>query len=214
MSNKSITIGRKDINNIYIANSKSISGKHCKITQTKVNEYLIEDLDSSNGTFVNDRRVASTLVTSGDSCRLAEFDLDLKIVLSVFNGTNLPQNMTYERLLQEKQTSVAQEQIHKAFAELDAVYQKYIADKKKLRRNSTMKSSGVRAGLSLIPFVGTSLAMLSGASDNAAEKQIDLDEQFKLDYICPKCSSFLGQQPFINLKKKGQCMYCKINWVN
>ena len=43
----------------------------------------------------------------------------------------------------------------------------------------------------------------------------NLANQFKIDYVCPKCGAFLGEIPWESLVNKKQCPVsaCKANWV-
>lgn len=40
-------------------------------------------------------------------------------------------------------------------------------------------------------------------------------QQFKIDYVCPKCGTFLGEIPWESLKNRKQCPVssCKAKWV-
>ena len=42
----------------------TISGRHCQISESP-DGYVIEDLGSSNGTYVNGKRIESTVLKSG-----------------------------------------------------------------------------------------------------------------------------------------------------
>ena len=57
-----ISIGRKPDNDIQIDNL-AVSGKHALII-TILDDSFLEDLGSTNGTFVNDRKVADAVGTS------------------------------------------------------------------------------------------------------------------------------------------------------
>lgn len=52
------------------------------------------------------------------------------------------------------------------------------------------------------------------STSNVPEKMNALNEQFQIDYVCPKCKNFLGFTPFAGLKQKKQCDRCKIDWVD
>lgn len=68
---KTITIGRSVGNNIVI-NKEAVSSKHCKITISDKGEYFIEDLGSTNGTFVNNARIESAKIKKGEFIRLGD----------------------------------------------------------------------------------------------------------------------------------------------
>lgn len=61
----SITIGRKTFNDVVLED-KAVSGKHCEISFENGAVY-ITDLDSTNGTFVNDEPVVRSEIESGDT---------------------------------------------------------------------------------------------------------------------------------------------------
>jgi hypothetical protein len=51
---------------------------------------------------------------------------------------------------------------------------------------------------------------------NPAEKQQALDEEFKLQFVCPNpvCGQFLGMGvPYKSLVRQRLCRHCKTEWV-
>jgi pSer/pThr/pTyr-binding forkhead associated (FHA) protein len=64
-----ITIGRKD-DNILVLSEEYISGHHAKI-YIKNTEYYVEDLNSTNGTYLNDGKLhGRSLLKAGDEIRI------------------------------------------------------------------------------------------------------------------------------------------------
>ncbi len=61
---KTITIGRKEDNDIFIENL-AISGYHAKIDALG-SDFLITDLQSKNGSFVNGKKITSNYLKDGD----------------------------------------------------------------------------------------------------------------------------------------------------
>jgi len=61
----SITMGRQDDNTIVIDNL-AVSGYHAKIDKLG-GEYILTDMQSTNGTFVNDQKVVSHKLSHGDN---------------------------------------------------------------------------------------------------------------------------------------------------
>ncbi len=59
-----LTIGRKPDNDIHIDNL-AVSGRHAKIL-TILNDSFIEDLDSTNGTFINGEKITKHALKNGD----------------------------------------------------------------------------------------------------------------------------------------------------
>lgn len=68
-----ITIGRRPANDIHIDNL-AISGEHAVIVQMG-NDYFIEDLDSTNGTLVNNKSVKKHLLHHGDLIAFGKYEL-------------------------------------------------------------------------------------------------------------------------------------------
>lgn len=62
--NDSLSVGRDSSNNISLDDVK-VSRRHFQIEATEEG-YKIVDLDSSNGTFLNGKRVKSSMITHGD----------------------------------------------------------------------------------------------------------------------------------------------------
>ena len=61
----SITLGRLDDNTIIVDNL-AVSGYHARIDKTG-DDFILTDLQSTNGTFVNDKKVTSHKLTHGDN---------------------------------------------------------------------------------------------------------------------------------------------------
>lgn len=61
----SITMGRLDDNTIVVDNL-AVSGYHARIDKTG-DDFILTDLQSTNGTFVNDKKVTSHKLTHGDN---------------------------------------------------------------------------------------------------------------------------------------------------
>jgi predicted component of type VI protein secretion system len=71
LTQKELTIGR-DINNEIAINDPEISRRHCRLVQ-QAEGYTLEDLGSTNGTFVNEKRISGThTLCHGESVRVGE----------------------------------------------------------------------------------------------------------------------------------------------
>lgn len=73
LEKETITIGRKPDNDIHIDNS-AISGHHAKIL-TILNDSFLEDLDSTNGTFVNGNKIIKHALQPGDAIVIGKHEL-------------------------------------------------------------------------------------------------------------------------------------------
>jgi pSer/pThr/pTyr-binding forkhead associated (FHA) protein len=69
----SLSVGRKPDNDIVIDNP-AISGHHCKLS-VQGGTYFVEDLESTNGTFVNEKRVKKSGLHHSDVVGLAKHAL-------------------------------------------------------------------------------------------------------------------------------------------
>ena len=67
----SYTIGRNTGNSIVLSNGK-ISGYHARLVQCTPNSFLLEDLDSKNGTFVNGTRITRKIIDRTTPLELAD----------------------------------------------------------------------------------------------------------------------------------------------
>jgi pSer/pThr/pTyr-binding forkhead associated (FHA) protein len=68
-----MTIGRKADNDIHIDNL-AVSGNHARIL-TILNDSFIEDLDSTNGTFINGKKISKHALQNGESIVIGKHEL-------------------------------------------------------------------------------------------------------------------------------------------
>jgi pSer/pThr/pTyr-binding forkhead associated (FHA) protein len=69
-----LTVGRHPQNDIVIEH-RAVSGHHAAFTTT-LNDAFLEDLGSTNGTFVNGERIRKRLLTDRDQIAMAVFQLN------------------------------------------------------------------------------------------------------------------------------------------
>lgn len=79
-----ITVGRKGDNDIELQDSH-VSGHHCQICLQN-GRVFVRDLASTNGTFVNDRRVEAVWLNEGDVIKLGSYRLKIGRNLIVENA--------------------------------------------------------------------------------------------------------------------------------
>ena len=51
----------------FVVDAALVSRVHCRLTLSEANELLLEDLGSTNGTFVNGQKVARATLADGDT---------------------------------------------------------------------------------------------------------------------------------------------------
>lgn len=72
------TLGRK-LDNTIVLSAKSVSRYHAEIVLIN-QEYYLRDLNSSSGTYLNERRIAHAVpLKSGDRITIADIDLEFII---------------------------------------------------------------------------------------------------------------------------------------
>ena len=59
----------------FILDAPLVSRLHCRFTALPTGELEVEDLDSTNGTFVNDDRVRRARLQAGDRVRVGRVEL-------------------------------------------------------------------------------------------------------------------------------------------
>lgn len=213
-----IRIG-KDTDNDFIVDDPQVSRRHARLVRDKDGSLLLEDLDSTNGTFVNGNRVVKKNISLTDVVRLGnDYILDVAEALKSTNDYS------------------------DEFASLKDVYNHYIEQKVKIQSANQFKTRLYQALPFALPgvvgiiigflgkgsptFIGISLfvavcaptiGIYLGAKQSAKiPRQLqDLSNRFKINYVCPKCGTFLGEIPWESLANKKQCPVssCKAKWV-
>jgi hypothetical protein len=77
IDNETTKIGRHDTNAIQI-NEQTVTGSHAIIRKID-SKYELEDLGSTNGTFVNGERIRKRVLISGDRIRFGNIEATVKI---------------------------------------------------------------------------------------------------------------------------------------
>ncbi|HZS90122.1 MAG TPA: FHA domain-containing protein [Chloroflexota bacterium] len=72
------TLGRGNSNDIILPDPM-VSRRHCRIYWTG-DRYVIEDLDSSNGTYLNNERIRIAFLSSGDTLQLGDQVLEFRLL--------------------------------------------------------------------------------------------------------------------------------------
>ena len=72
-----ITIGRNPGNDIHIDNL-GVSKQHAKISKQD-GAYVIEDLNSTNGTFINNKRIAKAILNDNDEVHIGKHSLKIRV---------------------------------------------------------------------------------------------------------------------------------------
>ncbi|HXI71239.1 MAG TPA: response regulator [Verrucomicrobiae bacterium] len=76
LGEKWVTIGRHD-GNVFQIGDASVSGRHCEV-RLRGDELIVRDLQSTNGTFVDGKKVSEGVVKPGQTLRVGEVELRLE----------------------------------------------------------------------------------------------------------------------------------------
>ncbi len=202
-------------------NGLGVSRKHAKLTLRGDGSLILEDLNSTNGTFVNGQQILTKVINASDKIQLAgSVDIDLKPWI--------------DRAKPEDSS-----ELRKKFFQLKNVYDDY--NKKKIKiQSETMTSVMVKRSLPMIvpavmgamtffmegwgkyaagigvvlSLIGISYGIHAASKDQSKlpEKLQEIEDQLRIDYVCPKCKNFLGNLPWQSLSNRGQCSFCKMKW--
>ncbi|HSY75065.1 MAG TPA: FHA domain-containing protein, partial [Dongiaceae bacterium] len=71
------TVGRVEDNTFQIADA-SVSSHHCEV-HLRGSEIFIRDLNSTNGTFINDARITESVLKPGQILKLGQVELKLEV---------------------------------------------------------------------------------------------------------------------------------------
>ena len=233
------TIGRKTDNAIIVPNGK-VSGQHARLIQCTDTSFVLEDLASKNGTFVNDMRITRKVIDRKDIIRLAGADYTVDQLLN-FLTINPVEQVAPAQSVQviskpkPKEEKVPLDFTHE-FAELQPVYEQYPKLRKDCRNREKMIRTGsvilssligvsavLTTGGSVLPFIqlmsGAGLSMLiptlCSTFLSIDEKLEVIDKEYKEKYRCPNPTC---RDPFIGrewelLAQQKTCRRCQAIWV-
>ena len=72
------SLGRAKVNDIVLNEDVAVSSEHCRI-RPEEGKFVLHDLKSTNGTFVNDRKVTRQALTEGDTIQVGETYLQFRL---------------------------------------------------------------------------------------------------------------------------------------
>lgn len=196
---KKYTLGRNPDNAVCI-NKPQVSGHHATLTVVSENVMLLEDHDSTNGTFVNGIQIQRTLVGPDDQVMFG----NLPIGLEKLFAKNRP-------AIEAPRPSPPNNDYSAEFLKLKEVYEANQEARKAIQRSDKLKVLA-RAGLVFIPHIGLPLGMLMMGMLTNTEKYAVLDREYQLKYVCPKCRRYLGNVFWETLANQKRCG-CGAVWV-
>lgn len=235
------SIGRTVGNDIVVPNAR-VSSQHARLIRCADQLYMLEDLTSKNGTFVNETRITRKLIGPDDRVGFADTYFSLAELLQ-----RLP---TSEAAPAAVKTTIGNGYVAQVsgrntldfradFAELKAVFEQY----PKLRRDCRNRDKMIRTGSVIVSsVVGVSavlasggalagfglLQVLSGAGLSMLiptlcstllstdEKLEVIDKAYRERYRCPNpaCRDPFGMREWEQLAQQKTCRRCNAIWAD
>ncbi len=211
-------IGRNNNNDLRIA-SPSVSGEHARISiSDDYQSYIIEDLDSTNGTFINGQSIAKKELSKKDKIVLGDEKLETE---ELFKKIKF--------FIHNRRTDFSKE-----FSNLQSLERNFQKDKDKANKFFKIKSAALRLGVTVgimlvvgqftpreyriylmggIGLIGTVISTLSMSEDRLRNKIEDLTVEFMSSFSCPKCDMELAGKSWKYWKSKKECPKCKCTWI-
>ena len=78
----SVSIGRQSSNQVLLRD-KAVSKQHAVISTTEDGKWMVEDLDSANKTYLNDKAIHKAEIKTGDVLRIIDFVIEIDLEESV-----------------------------------------------------------------------------------------------------------------------------------
>lgn len=220
------SIGRLPGNTLLIQNNR-ISGHHASLTCCSNHVYLLEDLGSKNGTFVNNIRITRKIIGSDDHLQFADAEFTVSTLLALQPAKQVPKPDV--RAKDSLDFTVE-------FGQLQAVFEQYpklrksCRDREKMIRTGSVILSSV-IGISTVLSTGgvglPLLQILSGAGLSMLvptlcstllstdEKLEVIDKEYRERYRCPNsaCRDPFGTREWEALARQKTCRQCKAIWA-
>lgn len=226
---KRVRIGRSDDNDLVV-NLPAVSGHHAVVTMIDKNRFTIEDLGSTNGTFVNGNKVKKAEVTLQDKIKVGNAEISLARMFGL-----QPVNQPAAQIPAGKIPN----DFRQDFAKLKLLYTNYELKRREIQKKYNTNALVIRfvvsIALGLLAYVVTkqlgddtvriiissgTMAVTMGLSSFAANSPKKEEELKKLridlyrNYVCPnpKCKMQLGDKEWQLWALNHTCPRCGAIW--
>lgn len=211
-------IGRNTDNDFRVP-KPSVSGQHARvIISDDYENYVIEDLGSTNGTFINGHPVAKKEILKKDKISLGNEEIEAEKLFEHIRS-----------FIHDKRTDFSEE-----FSGLQSLERNFQKDKDKANKFFKIKSAILRLTITVaimllvgqftpreyriylmgaIGLIGTVISTLSMSEDRLRNKIEDLTVEFINAFSCPKCEMELAGKSWKYWKTKKSCPKCECTWV-
>ncbi|HMS68956.1 MAG TPA: FHA domain-containing protein [Saprospiraceae bacterium] len=215
MNEIAIKIGRSPDNSIVI-NDASVSRNHIKLVLNEDDVVRLIDLNSTNGTFINGRRVLESIISEADEVKLGEYILSSEEIRSSILKVKHENNDYKEEFLQ----------VLEKISEYEVLKNKVLKNSQALVKKSII-SLVIVGGVSFLPGISPTIKIVAISvftpivffffDESPDKKQKDLDKlksDFEDKLICPKCKMSLmnATSSYWITKKECTNAKCKAKW--
>ena len=213
------TLGKQPDNDIVI-NEPVVSRHHLRITYLADNKLLLEDLGSTNSTFVNGNKISKKLISPLDEVSLGSAKLDTDMVFS----------FVLKKVKEARMDFIAE------FNDLKSLYFEYEKKvngiKKKSQVVPLLMKAGFTVGAMVLAFfifgnnpelrypvmmaagIIGGFVTLSSKSETKIKDKIDtLDVELSERYKCPKCGKSLFGKRWTYWAAYKKCANCQAIWI-
>jgi hypothetical protein len=187
MKTQTLRIGRKPDNDIVL-DDPSVSGYHATVTLQASKEWLLEDNDSTNGTFIDNLRVRKGVITSQSQVKIGKIAFEVR---KIFRFTKAADDFIEE------------------FQALKPIWEEV-----ELQRAKIAEKQKSVDFIQAIPYVGR-LAMVVFEDRFELTKHQKLLKDALRKWACPKCQQPLRDYDWFTWEdcERTQCCHrCKAKW--
>ncbi len=236
------TVGRS-LNNTIIVPDSRVSGQHARLTACTPSTFLLEDLNSKNGTFVDGVRITRKFVDRTNTIQLADTTLSIDELLAQVRET-APVSVAPPSapIVSHQPESVGSSKqvpldFSSDFAALESVYRQYpqlkraCRQREKMIRTGSVILSSVVGISAVVASGGTALSLLQVMSSaglsvlvptlcstflSTDEKLELIDKEYRDRYRCPNpaCRDPFGTREWDMLAQQKTCRRCQAVWVH
>lgn len=217
-----IVVGRKGQQKMAISDM-AVSSQHCQITDNADGTYIVKDLNSLNGTYIDGRRIfqktvkADTVIALGPnfSAKVCEL-LGVKAPPPEFDVSHL--RYVWERYDAEKKRI---NKVQKKLGMMSRVYMALSAPVGIISAVGPEIFGGERNDyipLYILTAIGVVLLIVSMIKQNQFDPQLEIENatmELENDYKCPNtnCGRYFGMKRYNLLVQEGICPFCRSKLV-
>lgn len=223
-----IIVGREG-NQPFTIDNTGVSRHHVKLTDCGNGTFIIEDLSSSNGTFVNDQKIIKKTIALTDKVRLGPtYILNLG---QVFKTNRKNPGLSTEQAQRLRIQITRLRQVRERYEQGNIALKREAAASRVKRtipplivtagllictifvKGETANILRLAFGIISLLLIGYTTFRYYQTQTNTPEKLEALKKQYQIDYVCPNCGAYLGDLPFETILNQKKCNKCKIEWI-